>query len=172
MRLEKVSLEPPQGLLDVYRELGGSENGFFGESDVAAGKIPLGDHLKRLVETSEGNHLSPGWVQMTTYWLLDDSEVLAGVSRLRHTLTPDLLNDGGNIGYYVRPAWRGKGYGTAILDLTLAEARKLGLERVLLTVHSDNTPSLRLIETNGGVLEDERIDEAGVPYRRYWIDLA
>jgi predicted acetyltransferase len=108
---------------------------------------------------------------MTTHWLLDDAGVVAGVSRLRHRLTPELLNDGGNIGYYIRPAYRGKGHGKTILALTLIEARKLGLERVLLTVRIGNQPSIRVIETNNGILEDERTDPEGFPYRRYWIDL-
>jgi predicted acetyltransferase len=171
MRLVKVSLEPPPGLGDVYRELGPSENGFFGESNVAAGTLPMPEHLRGLVDMSEGRNLRPGWVPMTTHWLLDDSEVLVGVSRLRHRLTPELLNDGGNIGYYVRPAYRGKGHGKTILSLTLVEARSLGLERVLLTVRTGNLPSIRVIEANGGVLEDERVDAEGLAYRRYWIDL-
>jgi predicted acetyltransferase len=46
------------------------------------------------------------------------------------------------------------------------------LDRVLLTVRSDNQPSIRVIEFNGGVMEDERKDDEGVRYRRYWIDLS
>jgi len=171
MRLVKVSLEPPPGLADVYRELGASENGFFGEAEVASGKLPMQEHLQRLVDMSEGRNLRRRWVPMTTHWLLHDAGVVAGVSRLRHRLTPELLNDGGNIGYYVRPAYRGKGHGRTILALTLEEARRLGLERVLLTVRTGNLPSIRVIEANGGVLEDERVDAEGLAYRRYWIDL-
>jgi predicted acetyltransferase len=94
------------------------------------------------------------------------------MSHLRHQLTSSLLCRGGNIGYYVVGPERGKGYGTAVLAQTLLEARKLGLNRVLLSADSDNEPSLRVIERNGGVLEDERLDETtGTLYRRYWIDL-
>jgi predicted acetyltransferase len=171
LRLEKAALEPPQDLLEMYRELGASENGFYGENDVAAGTLPMRDHLQRLVDMSAGRNLRPDWVPMTTYWLLDESGTVAGVSRLRHALTRNLLNDGGNIGYYVRPAWRGRGNGTTLLALTLVEARNLGLDRVLLTVHTDNQPSIRVIEANGGVMEDGRVDEDGQHYYRYWIDL-
>jgi predicted acetyltransferase len=88
----------------------------------------------------------------------------------RHELNDVLLHHGGHIGYYVRPSARGKRYGTAILDLTLAEGRKRGIERFLLTVDSNNVPSIRVIEGNGGVLEDERLDEeTGRMFRRYWI---
>jgi predicted acetyltransferase len=171
MRLVKATLKAPPGLAETYRELGDSENGFMGESDVAAGRLPVREHLQRLVDMSAGRNLHPGWVAATTYWLLDGTGVLAGIGRLRHSLTPGLLNDGGHIGYYVRPAYRGRGHGKTVLALTLVEARKLGLERVLLTVRAGNLPSVRVIEANGGVLEDERVDAEGARYRRYWIDL-
>ena len=170
VRLVKASLEAPAGLQELLEQLGDGENGFVG-----TGQMPntqsLATYLRSLVDMDLGIILRPGWVPMTTHWLLDDAGVVAGVSRLRHRLTPELLNDGGNIGYYIRPAYRGKGHGKTILALTLIEARKLGLERVLLTVRIGNQPSIRVIETNNGILEDERTDPEGFPYRRYWIDL-
>ncbi len=172
MRLVKATLDPPQGLLEVYRELGGSENGFFGENDVAARKLPIHDQLQRLVDRATGRNLPAGWVPVTTFWLLDDSGVVAGVSRFRHHLNAELLHHGGHIGYYIRPAYRGKGHGKTILALTLQEARNLGIDRVLLTVGTGNEPSIRVIEACGGVMEDERVEaETGVLYRRYWIAL-
>ena len=46
----------------------------------------------------------------------------------------------------------------------------MGIHRFLLTVRSDNQPSIRVIEGNGGALEDERTEhETGLPFRRYWI---
>jgi len=169
MRLVKASLEAPAGLVEIYGEIGDGEHGFM--SDVS-GELGLDTFLQRLVDMSEGRHLREGWVTETTFWLLDDAGSVVGVSRLRHTLTPFLLNYGGNIGYYVARDQRGKGYGTRILALALEEARKLGLKRVLLTVDSDNERSIRVIEANGGVLEDKRNHaETGEPYRRYWINL-
>jgi predicted acetyltransferase len=60
----------------------------------------------------------------------------------------------------------------AILKLTLERARELGLEWVLVTCDEDNIASAKIIERNGGVLEDMyQEDETAVPKRRYWIDL-
>lgn len=67
---------------------------------------------------------------------------------------------------------RGKGYGRRILAGTLALARALGLEQVLVVAYAGNTASLRVIEANRGVLEDERKMADGHLYRRYWIGLA
>src|SRR5690606_29502328 len=125
--------------------------------------------LGRLVAHARGVDLPAGWVPATTFWLLDDEGQVAGMSRLRHRLNETLLNHGGHIGYYVRPGARGRGYGTQILALTLAEGRRLGIQRFLLTVRTKNAASIRVIEANGGVMEDERIDEDGIPFRRYWI---
>jgi predicted acetyltransferase len=169
MRLVAASLDPPEGLEAFLIEVDRGETGF-GGTDFAWGKEPLSDFLQRMIDRSEGRGLEPGWVPFTTYWLLDDAGAIAGMSRLRHDLTDELLFHGGHIGYYVRPSARGKRYGTAVLALTLAEGRKRGIDRFLLTVNSDNVPSIRVIEGNGGVLEDERVDrETGRLFRRYWI---
>ena len=93
-----------------------------------------------MIDRSAGIGLPPGWTPFTTYWLLDDDGAIVGMSRLRHALNDGLLYHGGHIGYYVRPSARGKRYGTSILELTLAEGRKRGIERFLLTVNSDNVP--------------------------------
>jgi predicted acetyltransferase len=171
MRLVKASLEPPSGLEELLSQLAKGENGFVGAGQ-PANATSLRTYLQSLVDMESGINLRPGWVPMTTHWLLDEDERIVGVSRLRHRLTPSLLADGGHIGYYVLPSERGKGHGTIILRLALIEARELNIDRALLTVNSDNVASIRVIETNGGILEDERVDEDGIPYRRYWIDLA
>jgi predicted acetyltransferase len=171
MKLLKASLEARAGLQALLDELGQGENGFVG-SGQRANTESLESYLQSLVDMAAGINLRPGWVPMTTYWLLDDDLQIVGVSRLRHHLNESLLAQGGHIGYYILPPERGKGYGTVILRLTLIEARRLRIERVLLTVDSDNDPSIRVIERNGGQLEDERIDpDDDKPYRRYWIDL-
>jgi predicted acetyltransferase len=171
MRLVRVSSEPPGGLFELLEEMK-DENGFIGDSRVAAGELSIAAYLQELVEMSEGRNLRPGWVPMTTFWLLDASDTAVGVSRLRHRLTDNLLKSGGHIGYFVKRAERGKRYGTTILRLTLEEARRLGIAQALLTVYADNLPSVRVIEANGGVLHDETLEVSGRPHRRYWIEIA
>ena len=51
----------------------------------------------------------------------------------------------------------------------------LGLSRVLITCNDDNYGSARVIEKNGGILQDKVINTiqgAEILTRRYWIDLA
>lgn len=64
-------------------------------------------------------------------------------------LPPHVL---GHIGYAVVPWRRRQGVGTRALALMLAEARRIGLDHVLLTCQPENEASARLIRRNGGVL--------------------
>jgi predicted acetyltransferase len=96
-----------------------------------------------------------GWVHSSTYWYLDGPTFL-GCIRIRHRLTPHLLEVGGHVGYDVAPAARLNGYGTAMLRDALPIAADLGLDRLLITCDSDNLGSRRIIESNGGVFSDER----------------
>jgi predicted acetyltransferase len=86
---------------------------------------------------------------------------------VRHRLTPWLLDQGGHIGYSVRPSRRREGHASRALALAVRRAAELGLDRVLVTCDDDNEGSRRTIEAAGGVHEDTR----GVK-RRYWIDTA
>jgi predicted acetyltransferase len=76
--------------------------------------------------------------------------LLVGTIRVRHELTEGLWQDGGNVGYEVRPSLWNRGYATRMLALALTEARRIGLDWVLLTVAPTNAASIRVIEKNGG----------------------
>ena len=82
---------------------------------------------------------------------------------------------GGHIGYSIRPSQRRKGYARETLRLTLDKCREAGEARVLITCDKDNIPSARTIPANGGVLENEVVDEPGLGQsgmiQRYWITL-
>ena len=145
------------------------ERGVGGSNDYRPAEDTMTDVLQRMIDRSEGRQLLPGWVPFTTYWLLDEDGAVVAYSRLGHALNDRLAYGDGNVGYYVKRSERRKGYGRLVLALTLAEGRKRGIERFLLTVDSDNVGSIRVIEANGGVLEDERIAPEGGKFRRYWI---
>jgi len=106
-----------------------------------------------------------GWVHSTARWVLDGDEVVGSV-HLRHELTDHLLEEGGHIGYSVRPSARRRGIASRALAMALEECRARGIDPVLLTCDDANVASARVIEANGGVLEDVR---AGT--RRYWVAL-
>ncbi len=57
-----------------------------------------------------------------------------------------------------------------MLHLALMEAKKLGLDRVLITCKTDNIASAHVIKANGGVFERYG-EKDGVAVCRYWIDI-
>jgi predicted acetyltransferase len=112
-----------------------------------------------------------GWVPCTEFWIIDDDEEYCGRISLRHRLNDFLNRYAGNIGYDIRPSKRGKSYASVALGLCLKEAKKIGLEKVLLTCDDDNIASIKIIEKNGGVLQDKIHQDNGELTRRYWITL-
>ena len=47
----------------------------------------------------------------------------------------------------------------------------MNIEKVLMVCHKDNIGSKKSIINNGGILENEALDENGKIYQRYWINL-
>ena len=57
-----------------------------------------------------------------------------------------------------------------MIRLALLECKKLGIKRVLICCNKDNIGSKKSIINNGGVLENEVLDDNGVIMQRYWIE--
>lgn len=142
-----------------------------GEPRYAAALRDPEAYLQRLASFAVSVDLPPDRVPETSFWALRGYQVVA-VSRLRHRLTPTLEQIGGHIAYEVRPSVRRQGVGTQLLALTLAQARQLGLRKVLITCDVTNLGSAQVIVNNGGLLEDERVIVGYVErVARYWIAL-
>jgi len=128
-------------------------------------------YLKKINDEARGINMQPGRVPQSVYWITDADGYVGRIS-IRHELNEELLKMGGSIGYGVVPWKRGLGYGTRSLELALPKARALGLKKVLIACNSDNIGSKKIIEANGGVLENEVPAQDGKPaILRYWINL-
>ena len=113
-----------------------------------------------------------GKVPDSTFFCLDlDRNIFVGAVNIRHYLNEALLLNGGHIGDGIRPSERRKGYATAMIKLVLLECKKLGIDRVLMCCDKDNIGSQKSIINNGGILENEFVDDDGNVEQRYWIDL-
>ena len=113
-----------------------------------------------------------GKVPDSVFFLLDvERDILLGAVNIRHYLNDYLLKFGGHIGDGIRPSERRKGYATEMIRLALIECKKLGIDRVLMVCDKSNIGSAKSIINNGGILENEFVDEDGEINQRYWIDL-
>ena len=109
----------------------------------------------------------PGFVTAHTFFALDNDKIV-GIINARHELNDYLLNFGGHIGYSVRKSERRKGYGKKMLNYISEFLFSLGLEKILITCDKMNIASKRTIESCGGILENEVIEESRITLR-YWI---
>ncbi len=142
--------------LDALIEAG--ENGHLGEVLNRCGSFTAFlDWLDRCQIHIE----SPDYRSMRIYWLIVDDAVV-GESQITRR------RDGRyTVGYIVSPRHRRCGYGHVLLQLTLAEARTMGIESIYLSCRPTNTASIRIIEQQGG----RRIDTGTGPLWHYRIDL-
>ncbi len=103
---------------------------------------------------SLGKDLPEGFVADTTYVLSDNNEYV-GVFNLRHYLNDFLREGPGHIGYCISKKYRGKGYATKGLALTLKKAREKGIHEAYLSVNKNNPASLKVQQNNGAYIHHE-----------------
>lgn len=105
-------------------------------------------------------------VPCTYFWITDgEPQEVVGFLAFRHRLNAWLHEEGGHIGYSIRPSRRRQGHASRALTLAVDLAPGLGVHRVLVTCDEDNLASARTIERGGGVYEDTRNGKL-----RYWLE--
>lgn len=119
----------------------------------------------------QGENMPTGIVPATQYIALDDHNEVVGFIQLRHTLNDYLMQYGGHIGYSIRPTQRRKGYASRMLSLCLDEAKKLNIDKILITCDDDNIASEKVILANGGIFENTVKENGQKPTKRFWIKL-
>ena len=58
-----------------------------------------------------------------------------------------------------------------MLALALEKCREFGIVKILVTCDKDNIASAKTAMKNGGVLENEFVNNEGVIEQRYWIEV-
>jgi predicted acetyltransferase len=157
--------------LEGSKEFDGANRDGGGPADWSLEELNDAESFRRFVDALVNDALpesprKPGYVPCTYLWIVEGDTFLGSLA-IRHELNGFLLNEGGHIGYSVRPSARRRGHAAAALAGALPMARRLGIARVLLTCDEDNAGSRATIERNGGVFEDTRNGK-----RRYWINTA
>jgi predicted acetyltransferase len=163
VELRKLSVTDGKDIYDMLQDIPKAENGFINGGH-GCSPVEFRQWLIRQDGVSRGEELADWMVPSTTYWLYADGYPV-GFAKLRHYLTDRLREDGGNIGYAIRPGQRNKGYGTVLLSKVLEEARRLQLGQVLVTVRPGNQGSINVALKNNGTITRSTAE------RHYiWID--
>ena len=111
--------------------------------------------LPRLINNSKGIDLPEGHVPGTEFFLWEDDKIV-GLFRIRHELNDFLREGAGHIGYGIKKEYRGKGYATKGLSLTIEKAREIIKEdEIYMSVHKDNPASLQVQLKNGAYIHHE-----------------
>jgi predicted acetyltransferase len=105
------------------------------------------------------------------YWLIYNGEYIGRSWIVPHKIPESIYQDG-NISYDIRKSKRNNGHGNKILELSLQQAKVLGLHEALLICDTENTYSKRIIEKNKGVFEKEVTGKDGkTQFLHYMITL-
>lgn len=164
MELRRPTLADKDTILDMMAEFENNHSahdGGFWDRD----RFVYEDWLESNQLMEAGLSLPDGWVPNIQLVAFDENGQALGFLNLRLRLTDQLLNQGGHIGYSIRPSQRGKGFGKALLREALPLAKTKNIDKVLVTCSQDNNASRAIILANQGQLEDIR---NGV--ERYWIE--
>ena len=160
--LEKPSMERKNEIieyLDEFKKYGSNINGS-GSLDKIYDGYTFEEALDRCLkmESKEYAH-SVGRCPGKTFLLIREKDNrIVGSTNVRWDLTESMKRFGGNIGYGIRPTERKKGYAKLQLYMALLEAKKLGLDKVMLDCNVDNIGSDKTLKALGGVLERTEAD--------------
>jgi len=166
--LKKANPEDLEKEWRFVREMPADENGLINEWYQVSREDFEAKALPQMIAFAEGRGLPEGYVP-ETFFFLWDGETVVGQFRIRHWLCESLRTGAGHIGYCVGKDYRGKGYGTEGLRLTLEEARHIvPEEEIYLRVLKNNPASLRVMQKNGGYIaaEDEEHFYVRIPNRK------
>lgn len=126
------------------------------------------EFLKIIDELNLGEYK---WYTPSSVLFLVDEEKIIWWIDIRHNIdAPVLHNFWGHIWYWIRPSERRKWYASKILKMGLQEAKRLGIEKILISHHPENIPSQKVILANWWEYFETR-DRDWEIFKKYWIDL-
>ena len=175
--LEEPSQERKKDILDYLNEfvLYKSDVNGAGALDKILSGQSFEEALDRCLNMKNEEYAKKyGRCQSKTFLLIRKNDnKLIGMINIRWNLTEEMKRFGGNIGYGIRPTERRKGYNKINLYLGLLEAKKIGLDKVMLDCETSNIASSKTMTSLGGVLDRTEIDPYdGILTSVYYIDIS
>lgn len=165
MKLRRPTLADKEAILNMmkeFEETQSAHDGGFWDADDFVYEAWL--ESNRDMEMGLG--IPEGWVPAVQLVAFARDGQAVGFLNLRLRLSAYLLEEGGHIGYSIRPSERGKGYAKEALRQGLQVAKEKNIKRALVTCSTENPASRAVILANGGQFEDVRNGT-----ERYWIEV-
>ena len=165
MKLRRPTLADKEAILSMmaeFEETQSAHDGGFWDAEAFVYEAWL--ESNRDMEMGLG--IPEGWVPAVQLVAFARDGQAVGFLNLRLRLSAYLLEEGGHIGYSIRPSERGKGYAKEALRQGLQIAKEKNIKRALVTCSTENPASRAVILANGGLYEDVRNGT-----ERYWIEL-
>ena len=117
--------------------------------------------LEKLVRDMDLANIPESRVHGLTYFYVREADDrIVGMINIRLALNEFLRNEGGHIGYSVRPTERRRHYGTDMLNAGLKVCGVIGIREVLVSCDKENAASAGVIKNCGGELQREFYSEA------------
>ena len=165
MELRRPRLADKETILSMmaeFEETRSAHDGGFWDAEA----FVYEDWLESNRNMEMGLGIPEGWVPAVQLVAFARDGQSVGFLNLRLRLSAYLLEEGGHIGYSIRPSERGKGYAKEALHQGLQVAKEKNIHRALVTCSTENPASRAVILANGGQLEDVRNGT-----ERYWIEV-
>ncbi len=159
--------------LDEFVKYGSDINGS-GSLDKIYDGYTFEEALERCLNMEDEEYAkSVGRCQGKTFLLIRENDnKIVGTINVRWNLNEAMLRFGGHIGYGIRPTERRKGYNKINLYLGMLEAKKVGLEKVMLDCDVNNLGSDKTLKALGGKLERTEVDPSdGLLTNVYWFNV-
>lgn len=173
---EKPSLERKNEIIDYLDEFVrfGSDINGSGSLDKIYDGYTFEEALDRCLKMEDEDYAKsvnrcPG---KTFLLIREDDNRIVGSINIRWNLNEEMLRFGGHIGYGIRPTERRKGYNKINLYMGIIEARKVGLDRIMLDCDVNNLGSDKTLKALGGKLERTETDPSdGTLTNVYWFNV-
>lgn len=165
MKLRRPTLADKEAILNMmteFEETRSAHDGGFWDAD----DFVYEEWLESNREMEMGLGIPEGWVPAVQLVAFARDGQAVGFLNFRLRLSAYLLEEGGHIGYSIRPSERGKGYAKEALCQGLQVAKEKNIKRALVTCSTENPASRAVILANGGQFEDVRNGT-----ERYWIEV-
>lgn len=159
--------------LDEFVKYGSDINGS-GSLDKIYDGYTFEEALDRCLKMEDEEYAkSVGRCQGRTFLLIRENDnKIVGTINVRWNLNEAMLRFGGHIGYGIRPTERRKGYNKINLYLGMLEAKKVGLEKVMLDCDVNNLGSDKTLKALGGKLERTEVAPSdGILTNVYWFNV-